>query len=215
MISLLDVVFGSLALLFAVRGLFRGLLKEVLSTLGVVGAWWLAAEHGPALAPHLRQWVESPGVAEFAAYVLVFFAVMLGVKVLTWLIAKILKASPVGWIDMPGGLLVGLGKAWLLCCVILAGLLAFLPDAEFVRNSRTAPYLAPGAEYLREKIHTGMDGFDPMRMLPQSLPAPARETQDGGQDDPGAPASAMTEKARALLETLGKAITNQEEKPAQ
>lgn len=209
MISMLDIVFGALALLFAVRGLFRGLLKEVLSTLGVIGAWWLAAEHGPAVAPHLHQWVESPGVAQFAAYIVVFFGVMLGVKILTWIIAKILKASPVAWIDMPGGLAVGLAKAWLLCCVILAGLLTFLPEADFVQRSQAVPHLRPGAEYLREKMPEGMADFDPRRMLPQALPFPALGPQ--GQGDPENQDPAMTEQARQLLDAIGQAITKQEE----
>ncbi|WP_051445368.1 CvpA family protein [Desulfocurvus vexinensis] len=209
MISMLDIVFGALALLLGVRGLFRGLLKEVLSTLGVIGAWWLAAEHGPAVAPHLDQWVESPGVAQFAAYIVVFFGVMLAVKILTWIIAKILKASPVGWIDMPGGLAVGLAKAWLLCCVILAGLLTFLPEADFVQRSQAVPYLRPGAEYLREKMPEGMADFDPLRMLPQALPVPALGPQ--GQDAPENQDPAMTDQARQLLDAIGQAITKQEE----
>ncbi len=199
MISFLDVVFGVIALFLVVRGLFRGLLKEVLSTLGMVGAWWLAGKYGSVVADQASSWFESRGLAELVGYLAVFFGVMLGVKLLTWLVAKILGASPMAWIDMPGGALVGLGKAWLLCCVILAGLLAFMPDAGFISRSMAVPYLRPGADFLREKMPRSMDDFDPAKLMP----GPSSSDKEGTKDDaqPG-----MTDKARELLQKIQESV---------
>lgn len=202
MISSLDVVFGVIALFFVVRGLFRGLLKEVLSTLGVVAAWWLGGQYGSSVAQYLKSWFESQGLAEFVGYLVVFFSVMTLVKIVAWGIAKILKASPVAWVDMPGGALVGLAKAWLMSCVVLAGLLAFLPEADFVQRSMLVPYLRPGAEYLQEKMPKGMNDFDPAGMLPGagSLMGGDKDVEKD-QDDAG-----MTDKARELMGKITESI---------
>lgn len=194
MFSFLDVVFGVITLIFVVRGLFRGLLKEILSTLGMIGAWWLGGKYGSVVADALGSWFDSRGLAELVGYLVVFFAVMAVVKFLTWVLAKILKASPAAWIDMPGGVLVGLAKAWLLCCIVLAGLLAYLPDAGFIKSSVLVPYLRPGAEYLQKKMPEGMKDFDPAKMMPGSGESGGKESDNEAD---------MTRKAKELLEKLG------------
>lgn len=202
MISFLDVVFGAIALFLLVRGLFRGLLREVLSTAGVVGAWWLAGRYGQAVGKYAEAYVDGPGLAGFVGYLAVFFAVMLGVKFVTWLVAKVLQASPAAWIDIPGGGLVGLAKGWLLCCVILAGLLSFMPDADFIKRSQSVPLLMPGAQFLKDRsdFQGSLPDLAPDELFPS---APEPEPESDGEDGAG-----LTEKARGLLDKIGESMNN-------
>ncbi|NJB68090.1 membrane protein required for colicin V production [Desulfobaculum xiamenense] len=161
MFNFLDVVFIAIAAFFFIRGAFRGLIKEVASTLGLILAYWLANTRNDLLVDFYATWFKSPGLLHFLSYVSVFVGVMLAVSFCAWVLVRLFRIMPVLWVDIPGGAAVGMAKAGAFCCIILVALGAFMPEAEFVKQSRIAPYLHSGVEMLSQFTPEKMRHFDP------------------------------------------------------
>lgn len=210
MFSFLDIVFGVIALFFLLRGVFRGLFKEITSTVGVVAAYYVASNWNELLVPFFRTWFDSPGILHFLSYVSLFVGVMVGVMFVAWLLARILRLTPVFWVDVPGGAAVGLIKAWLMCCVIFIGLNSFMPDAEFLEKSVTVPYLRAGAAVLEKLLPEDMKDFDPS-VLKRKMEQEKREdagSMFSGSKDGEEKGQQENESGLQLLKRMGDVIKN-------
>jgi membrane protein required for colicin V production len=113
-----DWAFLALLLLSMVIGVVRGLLYEVMSLLGWVVAYVAAQAFGVAAAPALP--VGTPGSALnlAAGFLLVFIAVLLCWWALSWLLSRLIKASPLQALDRLLGMLFGLLRGGLVALAI-------------------------------------------------------------------------------------------------
>ena len=212
MFNFLDIIFGVIALFFLLRGMFRGLFKEIASTVGVVAAYFVAGNYNELVVPFFQTWFKNPGLLHFLSYATLFVGVMLGVACLAWALARILRITPVFWLDIPGGAAVGFAKAWLMCCVIFIGLNSFMPDAEFLEKSASVPYLRPGAAVLEKFLPEDMKDFDPS-VLREKMDREKKEAMenflsgsDSGSEDGGD--ENATDKSMDLLKKMGDALKN-------
>lgn len=138
----LDIVFCVILGFLGLRGIFRGLVKEAASILGLVLGFILANTFHPQLAPLLEGPLGGPGLAGLAAYLGIFLGTVAAIFLLATLIRKILKLIMLGWLDSIGGGLLGFFKGALLCSIIVMALTAFLPArAEILAQSRIVPYV--------------------------------------------------------------------------
>lgn len=161
MFNFLDIIFIAIAAYFFVRGAFRGLIKEVASTLGLILAYWLANAHNDMLVGFYSTWFKSPGLLHFLSYVTLFAGVMIGVSIVAWMLVRIFRIMPVPWLDIPGGAAVGFIKAGGLCCILLVALASFMPGSDVTRESAIAPYLQRGVDTLSQFTPDKMRNFDP------------------------------------------------------
>lgn len=149
--NILDVIFALIGGFFLIRGLFRGLMIEVAAVAGLVGGFFLANAYYAQAVPYLSSFV-SAGWVEIVSYVLIF----LGVMVLSTLIAiglrNVLEATGGGLIDNIGGGVVGFAKGLIICLVIFAVLNRFVPDMQFMRDSKIAPYLVRTSDFVEQYI---------------------------------------------------------------
>lgn len=208
MISFLDVVFAAITLFFVVRGLFRGLFKEIASTVGVVAAYYVASNYNGLFVPFFQVWFKNPGLLHFLSYVTMFAGVMFGVMFFAWALARMLRIMPVFWVDVPGGMAVGFLKAWLVCVVVLIGITSFMPDAEFVQNSKVVPYLQNGAQFLSKYMPEDMKNFDPS-ILQEKMTQEKEEALKkflSGSDKSGGEGGEMSKNSQEMLEKMSKSI---------
>ena len=162
MISILDIVFVVVTAFFLIRGLFRGLFKEVVSTLGVFPSWWAANTYHQTLAPFFSTWFKEPALMHVIAYFVIFTAVMAGVMTIAWILGRAFRIMPPAWLEFPGGALFGLLKGGLVCCVILMALNAFMP--RLTADSIVAPYLKSVSSVMAEHLPESMKDFDPSKL---------------------------------------------------
>lgn len=141
-LNMLDAVFLLVAGLFVLRGLFRGFVEEATGLVGVIGGFILANRHHGDAAPHVAKVVDDPGWANVLAYAGVFLGVLVAVAVLARILRKLLVITFAGWLDHLAGGIMGAAKGLLICSILLAALLHFVPDAVFMRGSRVVPYLS-------------------------------------------------------------------------
>ncbi len=158
--NLLDYLLLGIFLFFALRGFFRGIFLESVSVLGVVLAFWLAANHSEAFVPYLTSFIKSTSLAEMLAP----FVVFMGVTFIIWALASLIQRR---WplplphlVDMSVGSLIGLVKGWLLSCVVVAGVSWAVPASVVLQTSTLMPMLEPGTAFLEKYIKkTERPGF--------------------------------------------------------
>ncbi|MCK4536833.1 MAG: CvpA family protein [Desulfuromonadales bacterium] len=127
---------------FVVKGLLRGLLKEVCSLAGLfVGTFLAFRYHGP-LAERLMQQVDLPvPVAIAITFTTLFLCTMIFFLVLGFLLSRFVKLLFLGGFNRIIGGFFGLAQGTLLLAVILFTLsLRPLPWIDqLAKNSRLAP----------------------------------------------------------------------------
>lgn len=161
MVNILDLAIAAALAFFLIRGIFRGFFLEAASIAGVVAAFYLAGGYHDELAPFFQRWIGNPAIMRMIAYGVIFVGTMAGVSLVARLISAILRINPVPWLSLTGGALLGLGKGLAISLVALSTLTAYLPDADFLRNSLAAKYLKPGVELVDNYRPGSMTGFDP------------------------------------------------------
>ena len=60
-----------------IRGIFRGLIKEVSAIIGVLGGYYAAYTFYPSVARLLSQWISNSGYLNIISFLLIFLTVLL------------------------------------------------------------------------------------------------------------------------------------------
>jgi membrane protein required for colicin V production len=128
-----DLIIAVMLLGFAVRGLMRGFLREVLSLVGIfLGLWTALLKFVP-----LGEWLQHRfPLTEPLPFHLAFLAIFLSVSSLAGIVGYVLhraaKGLLMGWLDAIVGLGFGCIKGVVILTVLLF-LLAHLPLATSIR----------------------------------------------------------------------------------
>jgi membrane protein required for colicin V production len=129
-------------------GVLRGLVREALSLLTWVAAFWVANAYTVEIAPLLPEAIPTEAVRFFAAFVLLFIGALLLMSLVTIALAELVKTLKLGVYDKGLGALFGLlrGALIALTLVLLAGMTS-LPRQEGWRNAMfSAPLEAFAAD---------------------------------------------------------------------
>jgi membrane protein required for colicin V production len=137
--NLLDYIVIVILSFCLVRGIFRGLIKEISSIVGVLGGLYGAYAYYPMLANLLSRWISNSAYANIAACLLIFVGIFLVVSIAGIIIKYMMNISFLGWTDRIGGAVFGTVKGVLIVSVLILVLTTFLPkNAEIVRGSLAA-----------------------------------------------------------------------------
>ncbi len=132
-----------------IRGIFRGLIKEVAAIVGVLAGFWAAYTYYPLLSRLLDGWVAHPAYRDMLGFLAIFCVVLIVISILGVVIKYLLRVAFLGGVDRFCGALFGLLKGVLISAVVLMMLTAFLPKgAPLVRDSLLAPHVYAVSEAL-------------------------------------------------------------------
>ncbi len=168
---IIDIVVGAVVLISAIISFLRGLIRELLTIIGVVGGFFAALFFGPKLSPLFQDWFgivegEEIGklfdivpmniVADVCAYASVFIVVVIILSLISYFSANAVKATGMGPIDRTLGVIFGILRA-----VVLLGLL-YLPFHLLMSEESKAKYFS-GSETqpLIEKVSQSLTRFLP------------------------------------------------------
>jgi membrane protein required for colicin V production len=144
-----DIVVGVILAYSLIRGLFRGLVKEVSSIIGVLGGFWAAYSFYGILAVYLSGVISNSAYRNLLAFLIIFCAMVVLVNVLAVIIKYLMKIVFLGWLDRLGGVVFGFIKGALIVAVLFLALTAFLPKGTpLIKDSLTAPYVSLVSEKL-------------------------------------------------------------------
>ncbi len=132
-----------------IRGIFRGVIREVSAIVGVLGGFYAAYSYYPRVSNLLSAWISNVAYRNILSYLILFSAVVIVVNILAVVIKYLLNIAFLGWVDRICGALVGMLKGGLVICVLFIALTAFLPkDSDLIKKSTFAPQVATVSEVM-------------------------------------------------------------------
>jgi membrane protein required for colicin V production len=116
--------------LSAVISVWRGFVKEALSLLGLIAAFWVALGFQQPMASLLAPYIEAPSLQLIAAFALLFVSTLIIAGLINHLAGQLVKKSGLSGTDRFIGILFGIARGIVLVAilVLLAGLTAIPAD---------------------------------------------------------------------------------------
>ncbi len=138
----LDIIIVVILSYCVIRGVFRGLIKELSSIIGVFGGFYAAYTYYMVVAKLLSKWISSPEYLNILSFMLIFCGVFLVISILGVIINYLLKLAFLGWFDRFCGAVFGAMKGMLIVSVILISLTTFLPKGTpVIKDSLLSPHV--------------------------------------------------------------------------
>ncbi len=141
-LDILICVIGGFCL---IRGIFRGIVKEVTSIVGVLVGFYAAYTYYPLLAEWLSdfKFISNESYLNMFGFILTFIIVFLAIGFLGVILKLLLKAAALGWADRVLGGAFAIVKAVLIVSVLIIAFTTFLPqNSSVIRDSLLAPYVS-------------------------------------------------------------------------
>lgn len=121
--------------------MMRGAVREALSIIGWLVAFYVAKTYAAQLIPLLPQDIPSDALRVLAAFSILFLGVLLVFSLLSIALSSLLKKIGLGWLNRFFGALFGFAKGLLIVCVLvfLAGLTSIPKDARWTNAMFSSP----------------------------------------------------------------------------
>ena len=147
--AILDIVFGSLLALFLVRGLLRGLIKEVAGLVGMLLGFFLATRFYAVVVPYTAQFINDTNAQVVVSYLAVFMGVLVAVALVAHLLQKFTELTFTSWLNHLLGGVAGAAKGGLICSLVLTLLHRFAGDSPLVSKSFLAGHIDQIASFAK------------------------------------------------------------------
>ncbi len=147
--GMIDIGIIVLIFLSAVIGIFRGLVREVLSLVAWAAAFYIAFRFHGELATYLSS-IQPESLRNGAAFLGVFFIVLIGFSLFNYVVAKLVDSTGLSGTDRLLGVIFGVvrGAAIVLVLVVLSGLTP-LPDSKSWHKSTLIPHFQQAGQWVK------------------------------------------------------------------
>lgn len=174
-----DWIILAFLLLCVIQAARDGFFREAFGLAGLVAGYLVAAWQYRRLANWFDPILKQPWLAEVAAFLLIFFGVMLVAFLAGLLTRWLIKEAGLTVMDRAFGGLLGLVKGGLVVAIVMVATAAFAPGARWMQTSQLAPYflvagraaiwLAPAD--LRQRFEQGLDYLRKVQSAPKPAPS--------------------------------------------
>ena len=142
---LIDLTFAALLILAIIKGYQKGLILAIFSIIAFIIGLAAALKLSTAVAAYLKDSISvSAKWMPFIAFALVFFVVVILVRLGAKLIEKTFQAVMLGWLNRIGGILL-----YAVLHIIILSIFIFyaeklqLLQPEAIKSSQTYPFIQP------------------------------------------------------------------------
>ncbi len=137
-----DLLIIAILVFCIVRGVFRGLVKEISSLIGVLGGFYAGYTYYADVSGILFKWISTPSYRYIASFLTIFFLVFFIISIAGIIIRYLLNITFLNWVDRLFGAVSGMIKGLLIISVLLIVLTTFLPKKNlFIKNSCISPHV--------------------------------------------------------------------------
>lgn len=180
--TLLDFLILIPICLFCYRGFVNGIIKEVLSIVGIVLAVFLSFQYMDSVSTLIRPlFSENAGYIPFVSGILIFVTTVSLVQLIAFLAKKFLETIKLNFINRLSGLAFGFLKSGIVISALLLVLAGFNLPSQQARDDSVlysyviylAPwaydsvaFIYPGAEYFSETVQKTLDQYNPVENFP-------------------------------------------------
>ena len=141
-LNILDFLFIALLFFSVLFGLFRGLVRELLSLFFLIAALVVAFIYYREAGLLLHGFIDNRELANFAGFLLILALAAAVASLVTGVIGGHLVPGPLKSLDRLLGAVFGLLRGLLLSGLVIYSFLAFPLNQELLDHSRLAPALA-------------------------------------------------------------------------
>ena len=139
--SWLDLVIVVVLTISTFLGLRMGIIKAVLSLVGVIVGVVLAGQYYVALAGALPFFSETSSAAKIVAFAVILIAVMIIAAVAARFLKWAASVMMLGWVNRLGGAALGLVLGAVFCAALLAIWVKWVGAGDTITGSMIAPIL--------------------------------------------------------------------------
>ena len=143
--TFLDLSFAVILLVSTGFALWKGLLRELISLVALIGGFLLAAFYYRSMASLFLDFAKTEAVADLIGFLSIFLATILVGAIAAWIVNRFVKMASLEWVDRLLGGVFGLLRGWAISSIIALALIAFPVRQEILARSVLAPYLLAGA----------------------------------------------------------------------
>jgi membrane protein required for colicin V production len=153
----LDMVIIVIMAFCLIRGIFRGLIKEIASIVGVFTGFYAAYTYYGIIAKPLSRWISNIPYLNILSFLIIFSAIFIFVSVIGVVIKYLMNIAFMGWMDRICGAGFGIIKGLLIVSVILIPLTTFLPKrTPVIKNSLLSPHVTKISEKMVKIVSKDM-----------------------------------------------------------
>ncbi len=143
--TLLDYAFVVIVLVSTIFAMTKGLMREIVSIVALIGGFLLAAFYYQVPGAWFGSFMRSESLAHLVGFLVIFIGCIIAGAVVAFLINKFVKMASLEWVDRLLGAVFGFLRGWLVCSIIVIGLVAFPVKEGLLARSVMAPYVLAGA----------------------------------------------------------------------
>lgn len=137
-------------------GLFRGLVRELLSLVSWILAFWIAYRFSSSVAQIIDKALQNPTLSQAVSAILVFVLMLVALMLLASLISKIFKATGLAGMDRILGGLFGLGRAVVILFVaLIVGQHTVVIDQDWYNASMMIPLFDQALDWVAGYLPPG------------------------------------------------------------
>jgi membrane protein required for colicin V production len=141
----LDYAFALIIIISIAVSMTKGLAREIVSFIALIGGFVLAALYYPVVAARFMDYSKTEAIANFIGFLIIFLGCILFGAIISFLINRFIKMASLEWVDRLLGAVYGLLRGWAISSIIVLALIAFPVRQNLVARSILAPYLLAGA----------------------------------------------------------------------
>ena len=153
--NFIDVAVGALIVLLGLKGLIRGVVKEVFGLISIVGGVYIASKYAFDFGEYINNNfapIEKDGAKSLIGFLSLFISFWAIIQIAGTIFSKMLKVSGLGFVDKIGGMLVGSLKVFFIFSIIAYGFgsVKFIQEAfkQRLQNSYLYPILYKSGSYI-------------------------------------------------------------------
>ncbi|MDR2140676.1 MAG: CvpA family protein [Deltaproteobacteria bacterium] len=181
--SALDIALTVILAYFFIRGVFRGLVKEIVGILGLFVAFWAASSYWSIGSEQLTPLTDNSTFRGVLSFMIIYMVIYFLIGLISIFVDKIVKMTITPFVSGLFGAFLGALKGVILCGIILAATTAFVrPDQAFYTESTVWPIIQPLTTQVKAWIPTALRQLmspreasrvlRPETALTQTVPAP-------------------------------------------
>jgi membrane protein required for colicin V production len=143
--TILDFSFLLIILISTGFALTKGLMREIISLVALIGGFVLAAFYYSRAGALFAELARTEAIANLFGFLLIFLGTLLAGAIAAYLFNRFVKMASLEWIDRVLGGIYGFLRGWMVASILVLALVAFPIRENAVANSALAPYLLTGA----------------------------------------------------------------------
>ena len=149
----IDIVIIAIFAMSALIGIYRGLVKEILSVASWVLAAFAAFQFGEQASEYIKPYVKQEPLDLAIAYVAVFLVSLILFSIISHIISQVFESSGMKGVDRSIGSLFGiLRAAAVIVALILVGRFMAMDNQQWWIDSKFIPYFEPLVDWFKSYL---------------------------------------------------------------